>query len=322
MPIRPFKSVPKDAVEWARFLQQTEVTPDPDSVGEDELEDGAVTFPKIQSVTANTLVGRPTSPDGEIQEIPLNGGLEFDSGGIRRSALSGDVSVPAGSNTSTIENDAVTFAKLQNIDSGTLIGRQSLGSGDPELITCTVAGRALLDDASAAAQRSTLGLGTAATQNTGTSGANVPFLNGTNTWSGASTLNASLSIGSSGYFIADSASGYRFNNSTDTVNLLVLSDSGLLELRGNFKLTSVGNKFLIAEGSNASMGVATLVAGTVTVNNTLVTGNSRIILQGQNSSGTHGELTISARSVGTSFTITSSSATDTRAVAWLLIEPS
>ncbi len=38
--------------------------------------------------------------------------------------------------------------------------------------------------------RTALGLGTAATQNTGTSGATLPFLNGTNTWSGVQTFNA------------------------------------------------------------------------------------------------------------------------------------
>jgi len=46
----------------------------------------------------------------------------------------------------------------------------------------TTAGLAILDDADAAAQRTTLGLGTAATQNTGTSGANVPLLSTANTW--------------------------------------------------------------------------------------------------------------------------------------------
>lgn len=52
----------------------------------------------------------------------------------------------------------------------------------------TAAGRALLDDASASAQRTTLGLGTVATQNTGTSGANVPLLNGANVHSGSNTF--------------------------------------------------------------------------------------------------------------------------------------
>lgn len=46
----------------------------------------------------------------------------------------------------------------------------------------------LLDDADAAAARNTLGLGTAATAATGTSGATVPLLNGANTWSAAQTF--------------------------------------------------------------------------------------------------------------------------------------
>ena len=40
----------------------------------------------------------------------------------------------------------------------------------------------------AASQRTALGLGTAATQNTGTSGANVPLMNGANTWSNTQNL--------------------------------------------------------------------------------------------------------------------------------------
>ena len=47
----------------------------------------------------------------------------------------------------------------------TLLGRSSAGTGAVEEITCTAAGRALLDDADAAAQRTTLGLGTLATSN-------------------------------------------------------------------------------------------------------------------------------------------------------------
>lgn len=97
--------------------------------------------------------------------------------------------------------------------------------------------------------------------------------------------------------------------------------AGVLGTEGDFQFTIAGGGLRIAEGANATMGASTLVAGTVTVNNTLITANTRIFLTGQNSSGTHGELTVSARVAGTSFTITSSSATDTRSVAWLLIEP-
>jgi hypothetical protein len=86
-------------------------------------------------------------------------------------------------------------------------------------------------------------------------------------------------------------------------------------------IDAVGSGVDIKEGSDARMGAATLVAGTVTVNTAAVTANSRIMLTGQDSSGTHGELTISARTGGTSFTITSTSATDTRSVAWIIFEP-
>lgn len=58
------------------------------------------------------------------------------------------------------------------------------------LFDLTAAGRAILDDANASAQRTTLGLGTAATQNTGTSGANLPFANGANTWASIQTFSA------------------------------------------------------------------------------------------------------------------------------------
>jgi hypothetical protein len=81
------------------------------------------------------------------------------------------------------------------------------------------------------------------------------------------------------------------------------------------------NALSLEDGSNKRMGQAVLVGGTVTVSNTSVTANTRIFLSHANTSGTLGHLYISARVAGTSFTITSSSATDTSTVNWLLIEP-
>lgn len=52
-----------------------------------------------------------------------------------RAALTGDVTASAGSNATTIANDAVTFAKMQDIPTDSLIGRDTASSGDPESIT-------------------------------------------------------------------------------------------------------------------------------------------------------------------------------------------
>ena len=84
---------------------------------------------------------------------------------------------------------------------------------------------------------------------------------------------------------------------------------------------SAGGGVAIKEGANARMGVATLVAGAVTVANTSVTTTSRIFLTSQEDGGTPGWLRVSARVDATSFTITSSSGTDTSTVAYLIVEP-
>lgn len=88
-----------------------------------------------------------------------------------------------------------------------------------------------------------------------------------------------------------------------------------------FDINAVGSGLQVAEGTNAKQGTAVLVAGTVTVANTSVTANSRIFLTSQADGGTVGFLRVSGRTAGTSFTITSSSATDTSTVAYEIFEP-
>ena len=63
--------------------------------------------------------------------------------------------------TTALADDGVTYAKIQNVTAtDRLLGRSSALAGDVEEIVCTAAGRALLDDADAAAQRTTLGIDT------------------------------------------------------------------------------------------------------------------------------------------------------------------
>jgi hypothetical protein len=90
---------------------------------------------------------------------------------------------------------------------------------------------------------------------------------------------------------------------------------------GQLQILRAGQTLAIKEGSNSCMGTAVLVAGTVTVSTTAVTASSRIFTTIQTAGGTVGVHYISARSAGTSFTVTSSSASDTSTIAWHLFEP-
>jgi hypothetical protein len=125
-----------------------------------------------------------------------------------------------------------------------LLGRSSSGAGAAEEIACSAAGRALLDDPDATTQRTTLGLGTAATQNTGTSGANVPLLNGANAWSGQQVVNLAGAGATTGWILRNSSAGdavlqfnpsaadSRFaelaahNNGSNTINLVIRPSAG------------------------------------------------------------------------------------------------
>jgi hypothetical protein len=91
---------------------------------------------------------------------------------IRRMALQAAVgnltqnqSITADSNGFLISAGLLVYAYIQNVSAtDKILGRASAGAGVIEEIACTAAGRALLDDTDAAAQRTTLGLGTIATQ--------------------------------------------------------------------------------------------------------------------------------------------------------------
>lgn len=96
---------------------------------------------------------------------------------------------------------------------------------------------------------------------------------------------------------------------------------GNLVIGGAITSNVAGYGIKIKEGSNAKQGTATLSAGSVVVANTAVTANSRIFLTSQSDGGTPGFLRVSARVASTSFTITSSSGSDTSTVAYEIFEP-
>jgi hypothetical protein len=99
------------------------------------IANGAVTFVKMQDIATNSLIGRDTAGSGDPENILLNATLEMDgSGNLQRAALTGDVTVSAGSNATTIANSAVTLAKMADMATDSLIGRDTAGTGVPQVI--------------------------------------------------------------------------------------------------------------------------------------------------------------------------------------------
>lgn len=98
--------------------------------------------------------------------------------------------------------------------------------------------------------------------------------------------------------------------------------AGQLSVTGNFVISGAGNGLKVAQGTNATIGTATLTLGSVTVNTTAVTANSVIMLTVQQI-GTVSQpkaMTIANKTAGTSFQIVSEDATDTSTVAWWIID--
>lgn len=92
-----------------------------------------VSFAKMQNIATDSLIGRDAASTGDPENILLNTTLSMDgAGNLQRAALTGDVTAPAGSNTTTIPNDTVTYAKMQNVSAADrLLGRgNGGGSGD------------------------------------------------------------------------------------------------------------------------------------------------------------------------------------------------
>lgn len=104
--------------------------------------------------TATGTVYAKKSGSGSVNWVAQGGTGSGD--GLGTDGDKGDVTVGGTGTTLTIDNNAVTYAKMQDVSAGDkVIGRIS-GAGDPEEIACTAAGRSMIAAASASAQTALL----------------------------------------------------------------------------------------------------------------------------------------------------------------------
>jgi hypothetical protein len=68
-----------------------------------------IAYSKLANIATDSLLGRDTAGTGTLETISVGGGIEFGgSGSIRRSAISGDVTISAGSSTSIVTDLTIT----------------------------------------------------------------------------------------------------------------------------------------------------------------------------------------------------------------------
>jgi len=115
------------------------------------------------------------------------------------------------------------------------------------------------------------------------------------------------------------ASGTAGNTVTASDGLTWDTSGNVSIATGNLSIDTAGKTIKIKQGSNACAGVgATLSSGAVTVNTTAVATGDIILLSCTGAGGTQGIPRISSISSGTSFTITSSSASDSSTYSWII----
>ena len=241
-----------------------------------------------------------------------------------------------------IGTSAVTYAKIQNVSAtDKLLGRFTAGAGNVEEITCTAAGRALLDDADATAQRTTLGLGSIATQAasavaiTGGTINGITSLTSTTSALGNTTITGGTITGITDLAVADGGTGAS-NASNARANLglaigtdVQAQDAGLQSIAGlttgvdQTIYTTASDTYAVAsltaygrsliDDADAATARATLGLGTLATQSATVTGTHSGTSSGSNTGDQTITLTGAITGAGTgSFatTITASAVTE------------
>lgn len=174
-----------------------------DKFAEDNLSAGSVNLAKLADVATDTVLGRTASGTGAVSALSASDVLDMlgatqgnilyrgssgwaalgvgtsgqvlQSGGAAANPSwatgvlvtdgdKGSITVSSSGTVWTLDDAAVSLAKMANLSQYQLIGRSSSGSGVPQAISTSADVYTMLGSANNAAIRSNIGLGTIATQ--------------------------------------------------------------------------------------------------------------------------------------------------------------
>ena len=132
------------------------------AVTETKIANDAVTYAKLQNVSAtDRILGRVSTGAGDVQEIHCTELARNLLNDANKSDMRDTIeAAPAIVSTTNIANDAVTYAKLQNVTAGKILGNEQTTDGNVEEINSTLFGRSLLNVADGASLVTTLGVAT------------------------------------------------------------------------------------------------------------------------------------------------------------------
>lgn len=225
-----------------------------DSVTATQIADNAVS-------TAELAASAVTATEIASDAVTTN---KIANGSVTSAKISTDAVA-----TEKIADAAVTYAKIQNVAADSLLGRSG-SSGEAREIPCTGAGRALLDDATATDQRTTLGLGSVATANQVSTSQIAAEAVTAGKLANQSTVNTVTSLPASGAFTGQlarvtstdkvyawSGSEWKSIKAAGSINSVVGSTSGLVDV----VVSTVDDEATITTTLDNTSGAAQFLAG-------------------------------------------------------------